>query len=265
MRNITFCILSAFFLQSTTTATLSDSSVYKLKIKSGNERLKDRTLVLKDESTAAAILNPLGSFSPASQPRNPYNFNLVAVSEADKLYELQGVVKKTHLIINGDPRATQFFDAPIGGDPIPLQNKTITRTKFTLLEKLGHTFLISAENVRGGDGDFVGPGSWRACTNNKADYQLYWYDGQSQLDTIIPGCESIELFLEKGESSASSTLAPSPTSTSHGFITEVPAPSRNSTATGSYPTATIFPGSAAKFQLLNRHIAFIVGAAAFLL
>jgi hypothetical protein len=178
MKTTNKAILSVSIFLAIAAAAPSESATYKLKISRAESlQLKNATLVLKDESNANSSPNPLGSFS-TGEPRYPYTFTVHTVSEADKLYELKGTVRQTHLAVNGDPRAIQLFDVPIGGDPIAIPNKTETRTRFLIAEQDGQLLLGSASNERGYNG-FKGPGSWRACTSGTVDYQIYWFDGES--------------------------------------------------------------------------------------
>lgn len=178
MKTTASVLLFASTLLSTTAAVPATSPTYKLTIDSENPKLKGSDVVLKDDSAANTFPNPLGSFNTGN-PRYPYTFTTTLVSESDKLYELKSTAKQAHLILNGDPRAPQLFETPIGGDPTPYSDKTITRTKFLIRSEGDKMFLTSAEDIRGADGDFDGPGTWRACTGGTIDYQLYFFDGMS--------------------------------------------------------------------------------------
>ena len=151
-------------------------SSYRLSIRTQNPRLNGSALVVKDESVAITFPNPLGSFSTGN-PRYPYTFTVVTISEQDKLYELKSTVNQKHLVLSGDPIAPGLFEVPIGGDPVPIPNKTVTRTKFLVVDDSDGMVIKGAEDIRNVNGVFDGPGSWRACNSSTVDYQLYWFDG----------------------------------------------------------------------------------------
>jgi hypothetical protein len=92
------------------------------------------------------------------------------------LYELKGTVKQTHLNVNGDPIAPQLFEVnDIGGDPAPIIEATVTRTKFIIR---GDMTFWGAEDSKSAAGGFQNSArSWRACNDSTLDYELYWYDG----------------------------------------------------------------------------------------
>jgi hypothetical protein len=153
-------------------------SSYKLSIRTQNPKLNGSTVVVKDESVANTFPNPLGSFSTGN-PRHPYTFTVVTISEQDKLYELKSTVNQKHLVLNGDTIAPGLFEVPIGGDPAPVPDKTVTRTKFLVLNDSDGMVIKGAEDIKNANGVFDGPGSWRACNKSTVDYQLYWFDGMS--------------------------------------------------------------------------------------
>jgi hypothetical protein len=282
MKTTTSAIISVSILLATAAAAPSSFATYKLKIDSENPKIKDVTLVVKDESAANTFPNPLGSFS-TGEPRYPYTFTISTLSESDKLYEFKGTVRQTHLILNGDSRAPQLFDVPIGADPIPTSDGMITRNKFLIEDDAGTMSVSSAEDKRGGSGTFHGPGTWRACTSGTIDYQLYWFDGKSilsywhgklayyrnigrsNLTAIIEGCESVSLLLEEVDCNASTIVVPAPTATGSGFITGVPAPTGNSTRTGATVSPTSFPGAASRLGMTSTLMGLAVGVMAFFL
>jgi hypothetical protein len=256
MKTITSTILASCVLLATAAAGLSTSATYKLKISSTVPALKDATLVLKDASSANSSPNALGSFS-SGEPRYPYTLTLSAISEADKLYELIGTVKQTHLILNGDSRAPQLFDVPIGADPAAEPGNTLTRSRFLLVESGSRLNIVSAEDTAG-SGNYRGAGTWRACNGSTVDYQMYWFDGKwrllryvcfanwiykglSNLTAIIPGygCESVGLYLEEVVTSVSKTAVNPSMTTGNGFVGGVGAP--KTTATG-FLTSVPAPG-----------------------
>jgi hypothetical protein len=175
MKSTTSVLLFASSILSTAALAVSTSATYTLKIKTENPRLNGGTVVVKDESLGAAFPNPLGSFS-TGEPRHAYTVTVSTVSASDMLYELKSATKQTHLIVNGDPIAPQLFEAyDIGGDPAPIVNKTVTRTKFIIWDDMT---LWGAADKKNAAGSFHNSaGSWRACNGTTVDYQLYWYDG----------------------------------------------------------------------------------------
>ncbi|KAF2677843.1 hypothetical protein K458DRAFT_436246 [Lentithecium fluviatile CBS 122367] len=270
MKTTTSAILSASMLLATAAAAPSSSATYTLKIDSQNPQLKDSTLVLKDDTTANTFPNALGSFS-TGEPRYPYTFTVSTVSEADKLYELKYTKQQSHLIVNGHPWAPQLFNVPIGADPIPDSNATVTRNKFLIMEEGAKMLVLSAEDVRGYDGDFMGPGTWRACTSGTIDYQLYFFDGLHDLNLVVEGCETVSLLLEEVKADATTTVVPAPTATGSGFITGVPAPTAtgtgtgNTTGTGATPSPSSFPGAASRLGMTGTLMGLAAGAMALLI
>jgi hypothetical protein len=174
MKTTTCVLLFASSIVSTAALAVSTSATYAIKIKTGNPRLNGSTVVVKDESLGAAFPNPLGSFS-TGEPRHAYTVTVSTVSAPDMLYELKSAIKQTHLMMTGDPVAPQLFEAyDIGGDPAPVVNKTVTRTKFIVWDDM-RLWGTADKNAAGSL--YNSAGSWRACNGTTVDYQLYWYDG----------------------------------------------------------------------------------------
>jgi hypothetical protein len=165
----------------------SATSTYTLKIVNAlDPRLNGSTVVVKDESAGATFPNPLGTFS-TGEPRHAYSFTLSPVSVSDSLYELKSTVKQTHLILNGDPIAPRLFETPLGEDPAPVPNKTVTRNKFLVKQdESGSLILRGIRDGRSADGTYDGAAqSWRACNGSTIDYQLYWFDGLSVFKSFL--------------------------------------------------------------------------------
>jgi hypothetical protein len=184
MRTTAPIFLLASTLLSTAVAIPSTTSTYTLKIVNGSPRVNGSTVVVKDESAGATFPNPLGSFSTGN-PRHAYTFTLSPVSASDSLYELKSTVKQTHLILNGDPIAPQFFETRIGEDPAAVANKTVTRNKFLIKEEPGRMLLKGIEDVKNIGGTYDSAGSWRACNGSTVDYQLFWFDGASIIESLF--------------------------------------------------------------------------------
>ncbi|KAF3042879.1 hypothetical protein E8E12_003039 [Didymella heteroderae] len=244
MKMLTSVLLAASSLLATTAAAApSSSSIYTLSIRAQDPKLNGSAVVVKDESSANTFPNPLGSFSTGN-PRHPYRFTVATVSEKDNLYEIKSTAGQKHLILNGNPIAPQLFETPIGGDPAAIPNKTATRTKFLILDDANTMTVKGAEDVKNANGKFDGAGSWRACNRSTVDYQLYWFDGLSNLTAIVGTCESVRLVLEEVKPSASSTVVPATTMVTSGYITGVPAPTAVTvTSLCSVSTATTKPTS----------------------
>ncbi|KAF1922868.1 uncharacterized protein M421DRAFT_426487 [Didymella exigua CBS 183.55] len=216
-----FFLLAVSFLAAAA-ASPSTSALYTLSILGQDPKLNGSAVVVKDESGANTFPNPLGIFS-TGEPHHPYTFTVATVSEKDNLYEVKSTVSQKHLILNGDPIAPQLFEVPVGGDPAAAPNKTITRTKFLILNEFDMMVLKSAEDTKNSNGEFQGQGSWRACNRSTADYQLYWFDGLSNLTALLGNCEGVRLVLEKAKPSASSSVVPPTTLSTSRSITDVPA------------------------------------------
>ncbi|KAH7082058.1 hypothetical protein FB567DRAFT_97486 [Paraphoma chrysanthemicola] len=217
-------------LLATISAAISNTATYKLAIESKVPALSNATLVLKDEAAIGSDLNALGSFS-TGEPRSAYTFTITPNATDSSLLAFNGAVRKTHLIFNGDKRALGLFDVAIGADPVPKSEAEETRTWF-LIDPTDPMGVRVAGNVKGFNG-WDGPGTWRACTNGTIDYQMYWFDGLSDLTKIVSGCESVKVRLVEVASSATTTLLPQPSGS--GFITGVVAPSQTATRSGWIP------------------------------
>jgi hypothetical protein len=205
MKTLSSLLLAASTLVVTTAAAPSSSSIYTLKMRAQDPKLDRSAVVVKDDSGANTWLNPLGSFSTGN-PRYPYNFTVATLSEQDALYEIKSTVSQKHAILNGHPSAPQLFDIPIGGDPAAIPDRTVTRTRFLILNEADTLYLRGAEDVKNANGKFDGPGSWRACNGSTIDYQLYWFDGKhtfpSRLDFSLQFADCNQGFRTLPRSSA---------------------------------------------------------------
>ena len=176
MKTLTSILLAASTLLVTAAAAPSPSSTYMLKIRAQDPKLNGTAVVLKDDSGANTVPNPLGSFSTGN-PRYPYNFTVMPLPEKDNLYEIKNPLSLRHVILHGDPVAPQLFETSLGSDPPIILSKTITRTQFLISDEAGVLSLRGAVDLNF-NGKYDGPGSWRACNSSTIDHQLYWFDGK---------------------------------------------------------------------------------------
>ncbi|KAL1642020.1 hypothetical protein SLS61_009866 [Didymella pomorum] len=239
MKTLTSILLIASTLLATTAAAPSPSATYTLKIVTQDPKLNGTAVVLKDDSGTNTFPNPLGSFSTGN-PRYPFNFTVTPSSEKDNLYEIKKPLSQKHVILHGDPIAPQLFETGLGSDPPIVRNKTITRTQFLISHDSGVLSLRGAVHLNF-DGKYDGPGSWRACNGSTVDYQLYWFDGLSNLTALLGYCETVQLLLEEVTPSATSTPKPATTFVTSAYITGVPAPTAVTQTSSCDVSASILP------------------------
>lgn len=190
MKTLTSILVAASTMLATTAAAPSPSSTYTLKIRAQDPKLNGTAVVLKDDSGANTLPNPLGSFS-SGNPRYPYNFTVMPSSEKDNLYEIKKPLSLRHVILHGDPIAPQLFETGLGSDPPIIRNKTITQTQFLISDEAGVLSLRGAVDLNF-NGKYDGPGSWRACNGSTVDYQLYWFDGKRRFSFLTNTCTQVD-------------------------------------------------------------------------
>ncbi|KAF2248109.1 hypothetical protein BU26DRAFT_505864 [Trematosphaeria pertusa] len=281
MKFTTSTLLSTSAILATSAAlTPTSGTSYRLVINSTNPAISGSSLALKDDPTANTSPNALGSWS-TGEPREEYTFTFSPNPDNDKLYELKGAVRQTHLILTGNDAAMPLYDVAIGADPTPAGDDKLFTNNFMIYND---NELLHAQRwgVTHNASDMVGSGTWRACKNNtEYDYLVLWYDGLSALQDYYEGCETVLLNIEEVGSSGASitgvpaptatgsggfiTGVPAPTGTNTGFITGVSAPTGNSSGTGARPTPTSFEGAAPQLGMASALISFVFGAAAFML
>ncbi|KAJ4298206.1 hypothetical protein N0V90_006105 [Kalmusia sp. IMI 367209] len=253
MKFTTSTLLTTSALVAATVAAPSLDTVYQLRLSSKNTAINNALITVKDESAPGTTPNAMGIFS-TGEPRNPYTFKFVGSSLSKLLYELQGTVRQTHLVLTGNQVALGLFDIAMGADPQPAEDELTASDKWWVWEQDEKMNLMVAERYNGDDSKLITASSWRACKgDSEADYTLYWFDGLNRLEDYVKGCEGgISLVIEEAEVSPATKSGflpgvPAPTATSTGYISGVGAP--NSTAAGgAKPTgsSTPYEGSAAR-------------------
>ncbi|KAF2641004.1 hypothetical protein P280DRAFT_548797 [Massarina eburnea CBS 473.64] len=267
-------LMASGLVASTSAIAPSRNTIYKLKVNSTIKGLGGSILSVIDES-ADSSATPLGVWN-TGEPRKPYTFTLSTSALSDKLYEVNGSLKKTHLILHGDIIAMGLYDVAIGAEPKASDDEALFTNQFLAVapwdgSKLA---LYQAENFKAGATDektFVGPGSWRACKGDSEaafpDYQLVWFDGLHNLTQLFGVCDSVGLdIVEHQQASTTSPWitgvpAPSTTDAKGNWVTGVPLPSNNVTSTGS-PTPKSFEGVASHLGPASILISAMVGAVA---
>lgn len=178
MKFTTSTLLSTSAILATSAAlTPTSGTSYRLVINSTNPAISGSSLALKDDPTANTSPNALGSWS-TGEPREEYTFTFSPNPDNDKLYELKGAVRQTHLILTGNDAAMPLYDVAIGADPTPAGDDKLFTNNFMIYND---NELLHAQRwgVTHNASDMVGSGTWRACKNNtEYDYLVLWYDGK---------------------------------------------------------------------------------------
>ncbi|KAF1961940.1 hypothetical protein CC80DRAFT_500282 [Byssothecium circinans] len=265
----------------------SPNTIYKLKVNSTTTGLSGAIVTVKDES-AGTSATPLGVWS-SGEPRNPYTFTLTKSTLSDKLYELNGSLKKTHAILHGNTIALGFFDVAIGADPKATDKDALFTNQWLATEDTGSLRLLHAERFKAGaeENTFVGAGTWRACKGDSQaafpDYQIVWFDGHHNITALFGQCVTVDLNIVEHQKASSTSgwitgvtaptaggksitgvPAPSTTDANGNWITGVPAPSGNSTSFAT-PKPKPFEGAASHLGFAGMFVSGMMGTLALFL
>jgi hypothetical protein len=172
-------VLSTSAIVAAAAAAPSSSTTYNIRVNAinNNPAINNTLLAVKDESATTAP-NAIGVWS-TGEPRSAYSLTISPNPANNKVFEMKGSVKQTHLILLGPDAAMPLYDVPIGADPKPAVNQTLITNAFTLFPDTNR--LLQAQRYKpGGDpNDLVGSGSWRACKGDSTvDYLILWFDGK---------------------------------------------------------------------------------------
>ncbi|KAF1968449.1 hypothetical protein BU23DRAFT_572350 [Bimuria novae-zelandiae CBS 107.79] len=257
-------LLTTSVLAAASTITPSLDTTYQIRLSSSNRAINNTLVTVKDEAPANTSPNAMGTFSTGN-PRYPYTFKFVHSHLSKVLYELQGTVRKTHLVLTGNQVALGLYDIPIGTDPKPAEDELTASDKFWVNEENGKMSLMAAERYTGDDSKLLSASSWRACKgDSEIDYTLYWYDGLNRLEDYVKGCEGgITLYVEEAQSAATTsgflTGVTAPTATPTGYCPGGPA--ANSTATaGVKPTGSSTPFESSAGTVVAGSLVGLAGA-----
>ncbi|KAJ4355840.1 uncharacterized protein N0V89_003861 [Didymosphaeria variabile] len=221
----TFLTTAALVTARVCATSPSPDTVYQIRLSSSNSAINDAVVTVKTESPVNTSPNALGIFS-TGEPRNPYTFKFLSSSLGKFLYELQGTIRQTHLVLTGKEIALGLYDNPIGADPKPAEDEMTVADKWWILEKEGKmTLMVAARYTRD-----------NSSLNRLEDY--------------VKGCEGgITLYVEEAKSSPTAsgylTGVTAPAATPTGYTTGVSAPNLTA-AGGAKPTSPTYEASAAR-------------------